>query len=571
MGADAPLHQPIPLARSILWSPGGEGPRRPGDTPFPIFIAQPALAAIHEHLAEPPRPGQGLMGFLVGDLCECPETHVSYVLVDSALRLNQPIYGDRTTDVVTRLWDRIAEQTREQQGHLIGWYHTHPPLPIVLSLLDVETHERYFAEPWQVAMIVGTGADGLEPEAAFFRAAAVDAWHNTPLQFYELLGEESLRPGGRKRSFVTWRNYRAYNPVADKGPRPRHQAAPPEPVAPASEDLSEPDLQETPEPAAPAAPDMADAPPPPLAAPPRRAPAEAGELVFLSTAEDAALPSAPPPAARPTPGPSPRLAPMPPRPPRNPPGAAPFPPRPRAAPGKPAPVVATPAAARLDERAAEPVEEPAAEQVEARVAEQVDERVGEQPEEPVEEQRPSPVRAPRAVRRPRRRRRRLRLAVFAILLAGGAAGLYFRFKANLPILARLPSWGSLPFSKRQGAAPRPEAASRAAPPRRQPPARTGRTAAAPPSAFAQLDQAGESLAESVRSYNQQAALFDGRQLGCDGLVRGLRAVEDRWVRYSAARPPSGVLDPERAVRDQTLYARVDSAERRFDRSGCRRP
>ena len=565
MGADAPLHQPIPVAGSILWSPGGEAPRRPGDTPFPIFIAQPALAAIHEHLAGPPRPGQGLMGFLVGDLCECPETHVSYVLIDSALRLNQPIYGDRTTDVVTRLWDRIAEQTREQQGHLIGWYHTHPPLPIVLSLLDVETHERYFAEPWQVAMIVGTGSDGLEPEAAFFRAAAVDAWHNTPLQFYELLGEESLRPGGKKRSFVTWKNYRAYNPVSDKAPRPRQQAAPPESVAPASEDLSEPELRETPAPAAPAEPDMADAPPPPRAAPPQPAPAEAGDLVFLSTAEDAASPSAPPPAARPTPGRPPRLAPMPPRPPRNPPGAAPFPPRLRAAPAKPVPVAAAPVAERLEERVEEQVEERVAGQDGARVAERVEERVGEQLDEPVEEQRPSPVRAPRAVRRPRKRRRRLRLAVVAILLAGGATGLYFRFKASLP------SWGSLPFSKRQAAAPSPKKVPRAAAPRRQPPARTGSTAAALPSAFAQLDQMGESLAQSVRGYNQQAALFEGRQLGCDGLVRGLRAVEDRWVRYSAARPPSGVLDPERAVRDQTLYARVDSAERRFERSGCQRP
>jgi len=43
-----------------------------------------------------------------------------------ALRLNQAIYGDRTRDVITRLWDRVQEQLETQQAHLIGWYHTHP-------------------------------------------------------------------------------------------------------------------------------------------------------------------------------------------------------------------------------------------------------------------------------------------------------------------------------------------------------------------------------------------------------------------------------------------------------------
>ena len=47
---------------------------------------------IDEHLATaPPHPGQGLLGFLVGDLCECPETNVAYLIIDAALRLSLPI------------------------------------------------------------------------------------------------------------------------------------------------------------------------------------------------------------------------------------------------------------------------------------------------------------------------------------------------------------------------------------------------------------------------------------------------------------------------------------------------
>ena len=104
MSTGGPLRQPIPVARSILWSPesagGGAGAQRPGHIPFPVFLSQSALKAIHEHVATPARPGQGVLGFLFGDLCECPETNVSYLVIDAALRLNQAIYGDRTRDVV---------------------------------------------------------------------------------------------------------------------------------------------------------------------------------------------------------------------------------------------------------------------------------------------------------------------------------------------------------------------------------------------------------------------------------------------------------------------------------------
>src|SRR5438094_508644 len=318
MSADAPLRQPIPLARSILWNPATAGARggRPGSIPFPIFVAQSAVAAIHEHLTTaPPHPGQGLLGFLVGDMCECPDTNVAYLVIDAALRLSQPIYGDRTIDVVTRIWDRIEAQVAEAKGHLIGWYHTHAPLPLSMSAHDAETHEHYFAEPWQVALVLGTDPDG-NPAAGFFRAGADAAWPTTLLPFYELLSEESFRPGGKKRSFVTWKNYRAYNPLADRPLRTQPKPAPPPP--PAAEVASEPEPAPAPEPepepqAEPEAP--AEPPPPP---PHTQAP-KSDELAFLTSAEDFA--SAPPRSARP----APRAAPA--APPAPPPAATPRPPR----------------------------------------------------------------------------------------------------------------------------------------------------------------------------------------------------------------------------------------------------
>src|SRR5436853_3884388 len=51
------------------------------------------------------------------------------------------------------------------------------------------------------------------PYTTLFRSGPDEAWTSTPMAFYELLGPESIRPDGKKRSFVTWKNHRAYNPV----------------------------------------------------------------------------------------------------------------------------------------------------------------------------------------------------------------------------------------------------------------------------------------------------------------------------------------------------------------------
>src|SRR5207249_11367391 len=128
-----------------------------------------------------------------------------YVVIGAALGLHEGIDGARARDVVTRVWDRVQGQRETQRAHLIGWSPAQPPLPLSLTEHDVETHEHYFAEAWQVALLLGT--DPEEPAAGFFRAGPDEAWIATPVPFYELLAPESIRPDGKKRSFVTWKNH----------------------------------------------------------------------------------------------------------------------------------------------------------------------------------------------------------------------------------------------------------------------------------------------------------------------------------------------------------------------------
>jgi proteasome lid subunit RPN8/RPN11 len=289
----------MPMARAILWNPmsheGGPGARVSGRAPYPVFFQQEAVVALQEHLKASPE--QAIFGFLAGDVFRDPEAGVLYAVIDKTLRLNQAIYGDKTEVVVARLWDRMQEQLARASGRLLGWYHSHPGHDLSLSTHDVETHEKYFTDPWHVAVLVAAQAEGVV--GAFFRSSATASWAETPLPFYELLQPDSIRSDGKKRSFVTWKNYKAYNPVSAK--RPSGSAAAPPPPAP---------------------------PPPP---PPPHAPAAAAatdDLPLIRTSADdepaphATRPAAPvfvpdePPARRPSPPP-------PPHPPRSPESRAP--------------------------------------------------------------------------------------------------------------------------------------------------------------------------------------------------------------------------------------------------------
>ena len=545
MSALRVLRQQIPLARSILWAPTSAP--RPGDVAFPVFLRQSALQAIYQHLATIPPPGQGTLGFMLGDRCECPVTGVSYSVIDAALRLNQTIYGDRSRDVVTRLWKRLEAQLEAQQAHLIGWYHTHPPLPLELSVHDVETHEQYFSEPWQVGMLVGT--DPATPAGAFFRAGSEETWVRTPQPFYELLNEDSVRPDGKKRSFMTWKTYRAYNPPALQ---PRAAASPP-PLPRVPQEVDEPEEQPEPEESGREEPTGLEHMPqaeleeprteleePPRAAPPTSVPArptraedeeweDPGALRFLSAAEDMASRLPPPP----------RSAAPPPRPP-------------------------VPPFARVDSAPSDAL--PFIEGVDLPL-----EGEEEQDEPPERSAPPPPERRParRTASRGRGRRwiRKIAFGLAGLLLlaAGGVATWQFG-PLLLQQLRALAPRRHAPASDNphRAAAPRPAAPRPTAPPPAVP-----RPAPTPRPEFALVDQAGDSLARALQAYTGRRRLFEKRQLDCLSLGRGMVRVERAVARYGVQRNATrATLDPDRLARDRELRAAVDSAGRQFQRSQC---
>jgi hypothetical protein len=211
---------------------------------------------------------------------------------------------------------------------------------------------------------------------------------------------------------------------------------------------------------------------------------------------------------------------------------------------------------------------------------------------------------PRARRRGKRRRG-LWVTLFVLLIAAGGAGAYWWFQPELPLpqwstitskwsaitstisgrvsalkakLRRAPSTPAPPQPRAQTPSrPATQPATAAAPtapaPSQRPPSQPtpSQPVPPPPAPRARLDVAGDSLTQVVRTFDERASQFARGQVPCAGLARGLTAVENRWIAYNTARRNAGVLDAAHAARDQTLYAGVDSVERRFEQSGCPRP
>lgn len=202
------LPRPLPAGQAIVWRPSAASGARTGDA-YPIYVKPKVLQALNEHFLATRK--HGVLGFLVGDWCQDARSGASHVVVDSTIRLNQAIYGDRVGVVLEKLWSRVQHELDAVRGHLLGWYHSHPPDGIGLAPGDVEAHLLLFTQPWQFALVLGAEATG--PAAGFYRPAHDAFSATTRLSFHELAGPGGSAPGAARRSSLPWTNFVTDEPV----------------------------------------------------------------------------------------------------------------------------------------------------------------------------------------------------------------------------------------------------------------------------------------------------------------------------------------------------------------------
>ncbi|HSU95530.1 MAG TPA: hypothetical protein VLI43_17610 [Gemmatimonadaceae bacterium] len=204
-GPPPPLQigKPFPDDQAILWAPV-EGLARSMELSQPaIVITQGALREVIRHLSS--SPDQELLGFLIGEPCECPNTKRRFLSITGTLRTGHTIAEEEPVQIPDAEWLGQQLEVRRRRSTLIGWYHSTPFLSPSPSSLDLETHRARFAEAWQCGLVVAT--EGNEPAGGFFRAHANPEEGGAYVPFYEQVDEEGILEGGRLRTLIDWTSY----------------------------------------------------------------------------------------------------------------------------------------------------------------------------------------------------------------------------------------------------------------------------------------------------------------------------------------------------------------------------
>ncbi|MGB5302905.1 MAG: hypothetical protein WBP17_07150, partial [Gemmatimonadota bacterium] len=195
---------PPPLPRSIAWEPTDAAPESGPPQPlYDIFITQDALRQILAH-AGGPDDGLQPFGLLAGDLCEDLDSGRKYVLVSGVCSSALPLLDDPHDLIPAEAWDTLRGSAEKLRGNLVGWYFRRGG-PVALSETELNTHRKYFGEPWHSAILVTGEAD--DPRGGFFRQTADGMLAAPAMPFFEVVATRAIGSGER-RTVLDWTNAR---------------------------------------------------------------------------------------------------------------------------------------------------------------------------------------------------------------------------------------------------------------------------------------------------------------------------------------------------------------------------
>lgn len=177
-----------------------------------------------------PRGGAEIGGILLGSWQEDRLTISDYAALDCEHALG-PSFTLSVSDE-NRLQDLMRAATGSGAARPVGWYHSHTRSGVLLSDSDLTIHNRYFPEPWQVALVVKPHT--FEPmRAGFFFRGPGGIIHSSASYHEFLIEPQPLRqvPRAVPMEPPPQPSYRPEpaGPIVDVRAEP---AAPPAPAAP---------------------------------------------------------------------------------------------------------------------------------------------------------------------------------------------------------------------------------------------------------------------------------------------------------------------------------------------------
>ena len=124
----------------------------PQSDEWPVFLHLNAIQAIEQHVSADLEAERG--GVLLGLFCEGKKG--PYIEVRDIITADSAKGTEVSLTFTHDAWQSIHEQMARRGDNLqvVGWYHSHPGLGVFLSEEDQLLHSGFFAEPWQIALVV---------------------------------------------------------------------------------------------------------------------------------------------------------------------------------------------------------------------------------------------------------------------------------------------------------------------------------------------------------------------------------------------------------------------------------
>jgi proteasome lid subunit RPN8/RPN11 len=137
-----------PDRATVTWST----PECPFSIECSIRVLDDIRLAVTDAFFSLPRGGAEIGGILLGAWQEGRLTISDYAALDCEHALGPSFtlsLGDET-----RLQELIRAASASGAGRVVGWYHSHTRTGVLLSDTDLTIHNRFFPDPWQVALVV---------------------------------------------------------------------------------------------------------------------------------------------------------------------------------------------------------------------------------------------------------------------------------------------------------------------------------------------------------------------------------------------------------------------------------
>jgi proteasome lid subunit RPN8/RPN11 len=140
-----------------------------------VLVSEAVMAEIFSQLKSKGDTEMG--GVLVGNAFVDSDIPLHVVVVRRGLLGDNSEGTSVSLKFTSDSWQSINSKLLylpEEERNIVGWYHSHPGLGVFLSARDRFTQRSFFANPWQIALVVDPnrntsgffyGSEGLPAQA----------------------------------------------------------------------------------------------------------------------------------------------------------------------------------------------------------------------------------------------------------------------------------------------------------------------------------------------------------------------------------------------------------------------